>query len=111
METKDSKELEYLVEEIARACESPGFFHVAGHGVPEQLVKDAQSHAAKLFDLPLDKKLQGSFAAGATKHRRGYKSTPKTFTPPPALIWEEGFTLIGDKSGQVDVVCGKDLAP
>ncbi|KAL2636199.1 hypothetical protein R1flu_007678 [Riccia fluitans] len=80
METKDSKVLEYLVEEIARACESPEVFHMVGHGVSEQLVKDAQSHAAILFY----QKLQGSFAAGATKQRRGYKSTPKTFTPSPA---------------------------
>ncbi|KAL3695068.1 hypothetical protein R1sor_008719 [Riccia sorocarpa] len=99
----DSEAREHLVEDIARACESTGFLHVVGHGVPEQLMKEAQAHGEKLFALPLDQKLKGTFAPGNKGQRRGYSSTPTLFTPPRALVWQEGFTLIGDKSGQVDV--------
>ncbi|KAL3695009.1 hypothetical protein R1sor_008660 [Riccia sorocarpa] len=102
----DSEAQEHLVEDIARACESTGFLHVVGHGFPEQLMKDAQAHGEKLFALPLDQKLKGSFAHGnklVKGQRRGYSSTPTLFTPARALVWQEGFTLIGDRSGQVDV--------
>lgn len=95
--------LETLIEDIARACETKGFFHIVGHGVPEQVIKDTQAHATTLFNLPLDQKLHGSFAVGTTTQRRGYSATPKTVSPSPALIWQESFTLIGGKSGEVDV--------
>ncbi|BBN04030.1 protein MpDOXC14 [Marchantia polymorpha subsp. ruderalis] len=100
---EDGAGMEKLVDDIARACETSGFFHVVGHQVPDRCVKQMQAHGRKLFELPLDRKLQGSFAAGSTAQRRGYSCTPKTVTPSPALIWQEGFTVLGGKTGQVDV--------
>ncbi|KAG6556888.1 hypothetical protein Mapa_001468 [Marchantia paleacea] len=101
--SKDEAGMEKLVEDITRACEASGFFHVVGHQVPDRCMRDMQAHSRKLFELPLERKLKGSFAVGSTSQRRGYSCTPKTVSPAPALIWQEGFTVIGGKSGQVDV--------
>lgn len=41
------------VEQIARACQEWGFFHVVNHGVPEAVIQDMWQAHDLLFDLPV----------------------------------------------------------
>lgn len=43
--------------EIHRACRETGFFYVAEHGVPLQLVRKQFDAAKSLFDLPIEQKM------------------------------------------------------
>lgn len=47
-----------VATEIARACEEIGFLTIAGHGVPEDLVRGFYDGARSFFDLPLAEKLE-----------------------------------------------------
>ncbi|MBR0752170.1 isopenicillin N synthase family oxygenase [Bradyrhizobium jicamae] len=43
--------------EIHRACRETGFFYVAGHGIPLQLVRNQFDAARAFFDLPIEQKM------------------------------------------------------
>jgi isopenicillin N synthase-like dioxygenase len=43
--------------EIHRACRETGFFYVAEHGIPSQLVRNQFDAAKALFDLPIEQKM------------------------------------------------------
>lgn len=45
-----------VAAQIARACETIGFFYLAGHGVPDDLRTAMFDRAADFFHLPLDEK-------------------------------------------------------
>lgn len=49
--------LERLVPQVRHACENVGFFYIAGHGVPDDVVDDAFAAARRFHALPLDEKL------------------------------------------------------
>jgi isopenicillin N synthase-like dioxygenase len=51
-------EREAVVDSVRNACEEIGFFLVAGHGVPDELVSKVYEEARSFFDLPLEEKLQ-----------------------------------------------------
>jgi isopenicillin N synthase-like dioxygenase len=56
--TQGDEDRARVVREVRDACERIGFFLVAGHGVPEELVSAAYSDARNFFDQPLDEKLK-----------------------------------------------------
>ncbi|MBV9551507.1 MAG: 2-oxoglutarate and iron-dependent oxygenase domain-containing protein, partial [Alphaproteobacteria bacterium] len=49
--------LDRLVPQLRHACENVGFFYIAGHGVPEQVIDDAFAAARRFHALPMDEKL------------------------------------------------------
>ncbi len=46
-----------VASEIHKACRETGFFFIAGHGVPEELVAVQFEYAKMFFDLPIEEKL------------------------------------------------------
>ena len=46
-----------VAAQVARACEDLGFFTIAGHGVPADLVARMAAVCREFFDLPLEDKL------------------------------------------------------
>lgn len=56
---------------IDEACRSIGFLIISGHGVPDQLVEDAQNASRAFFDLPHDAKIK--IVRKATGAYRGYR--------------------------------------
>lgn len=51
-----------VASELHRACEHDGFFHVAHHGVPSELLAEARTRARSFFARPLEEKLELHFA-------------------------------------------------
>ncbi len=50
-----STKVQQVARELHSACSTLGFF---GHGIPLQLQEDLVSYSRKLFDLPLEEKMQ-----------------------------------------------------
>ena len=48
---------ERVAREVRRACESVGFFHLAGHGVPQALVDSAFAASREFHAMPLPDKV------------------------------------------------------
>jgi isopenicillin N synthase-like dioxygenase len=55
--SSDLARREAVAWEIHKACRDSGFFYLAGHGVPEQLIADQFACAREFFALPLEAKL------------------------------------------------------
>ncbi|HTV76726.1 MAG TPA: 2-oxoglutarate and iron-dependent oxygenase domain-containing protein [Steroidobacteraceae bacterium] len=55
---------------LRKACTEVGFFYIVNHGVPEDLVGRVFSHARRLFDRPLDEKMQ--IHVKKSGHQLGY---------------------------------------
>jgi isopenicillin N synthase-like dioxygenase len=54
--------------EVRRACETVGFFYLAGHGVPQALIDGAFAASREFHAMPLDAKL----ALGINENNLGY---------------------------------------
>ena len=50
--------LDTLGAEIRRACETVGFFYIANHGVPQDLIDRTFAQSKRFHALPLDEKLK-----------------------------------------------------
>lgn len=89
---RDAGAIQSLVDEIAKACRSIGFFYIVNHGIEADLYERAFAASRSLFQLPLADKI----ALDITKspHMRGY------------------FGFGGDKSDGVhdDIKEGFDMA-
>jgi isopenicillin N synthase-like dioxygenase len=59
-----------VAAEIGRALESIGFFLIAGHGIPDDLVQRMRGEAYTFFKLPLDEKMK--VGRPAPEITRGY---------------------------------------
>jgi isopenicillin N synthase-like dioxygenase len=57
--------------QIAAACRESGFFYVANHGVPAELIERLDLAAREFFELPLEAKMEIEMARGG-KAWRGY---------------------------------------
>ncbi|KAI0502297.1 hypothetical protein KFK09_017244 [Dendrobium nobile] len=76
---------------VGGACRSWGVFYATSHGIPADLLHQVESHARRLFSLPLHRKLQTAPRDGSLS---GYGRPPiSAFFP--KLMWSEGFTLAG----------------
>src|SRR5215469_6273477 len=49
--------LERLVPQVRHACENVGFFYIAGHGVPDDIIDAAFAASRRFHALPMDDKL------------------------------------------------------
>lgn len=54
LESKEKREV--FLQELKRACEDWGFFHVKNHGVEERVVEGVRSAAHGFFKLPMSQK-------------------------------------------------------
>ena len=50
--------LEAVAREVRRACETVGFFYLAGHGVPDAVVERAFAASREFHALPIDEKMR-----------------------------------------------------
>jgi isopenicillin N synthase-like dioxygenase len=53
-----------VVAQVRQACEEVGFFLIAGHGVPDALIKNIRDVTNAFFDLPMAEKLKSQFDLG-----------------------------------------------
>jgi isopenicillin N synthase-like dioxygenase len=53
----ESRALEALGAEIRHACETVGFFYIANHGVPQELIDRTFEQSKRFHALPLEEKL------------------------------------------------------
>ena len=68
---------------LRRACERNGFFYLADHDVPTELLASVRTHARAFFALPLEEKLELHF--GKAKKQRGYIPLRAESTDPSAV--------------------------
>lgn len=54
----DGRALAPLARQVRQACEQVGFFYIAGHGVPQDIVDRAFAASKRFHALPLDEKLK-----------------------------------------------------
>ncbi|KAJ0031463.1 hypothetical protein Pint_12738 [Pistacia integerrima] len=76
---------------IGHACETWGAFQLVNHGIPLNLLKDAESETRRLFSLPTRQKLKVLRAPGGTTGYGIARITPFF----AKYMWHEGFTIIG----------------
>jgi isopenicillin N synthase-like dioxygenase len=79
-----------LGQEIARACESIGFFMIAGHRVPASLIDDVRAVALDFFALPAQEKrralpLPGTLLRGYTAPETNTLSRSRQIETPPDM--------------------------
>ncbi|KAK1142549.1 hypothetical protein N8T08_007524 [Aspergillus melleus] len=59
-----------LAGQVYDACTNVGFFYIKNHGIPEELITEAQSMARRFYSLPDDQKM--NYYMGKSKKYRGY---------------------------------------
>ncbi|RDX96270.1 Gibberellin 3-beta-dioxygenase 1, partial [Mucuna pruriens] len=75
---------------IREACEKWGAFQVINHGVPLNLLNEAEVEAFRLFGLPIQQKL---CARRLPEGITGY-GMPRIASYFPQLLWSEGFIMM-----------------
>ena len=65
-----SKERAAFLKDLREAARGPGFFYLAGHGIPLQLIDDVLRLSRRFFDLPEEDKL--AIEMVKSPHFRGY---------------------------------------
>lgn len=104
--------LERLAAEIRHACETIGFFYIANHGVPEDIIGEAFAQSRRFHALPLDEKQKlpldahnvGYLAMNASvqKHSTVHKATRPN--------QNESFFITHDRGpDHPDVIAGTPL--
>lgn len=63
-----------IVQAVASACQNYGFFQLTGHGISLSLQEEALRCAKRLFDLPLQEKLDISMSTSYGLSKRGYEA-------------------------------------
>ena len=104
--------LDAAARQMRRACESVGFFYLAGHGVPQAVIDAAFRASREFHALPLDEKLRlklnenniGYLPVNESMQRA---STVHTATRPN---FNESFFISHDRGAEhPDVLAGKPL--
>ncbi len=65
----DLRARQSVAAEIARACETVGFFYITGHGVAQSLIDDAFAQNRAFFEQPFEERMK---SAATRKQWRGY---------------------------------------
>ena len=97
--TKLTDSQQAVATQLRQACEHVGFFYIVGHGCPPAVVSEMMDFVQKLFDLPLDAKLE--YEAHKNPLWRGYNSlergahscTPEEKSDVPKKDQKESFTI------------------
>lgn len=58
-----------VAEQIQRACCDSGFFYVAGHGIPQEVLDDLDAASRRFFALSLEQKMSIAMAKGGRAWR------------------------------------------
>ena len=70
-----------VAKQIHTACTTSGFFHITGHGVPEE-TRQAILALAKRFFKTYPKEKKDAIHVRSSKYFRGYESPESTFVNP-----------------------------
>ena len=108
----ESGALEGAARDVRRACETVGFFYLAGHGVPQTVIDAAFAASREFHAMPLESKLGlkinenniGYLAVNESmqRHSTVHKATRPNFN--------ESFFISHDRSAEhQDVVAGTPL--
>jgi isopenicillin N synthase-like dioxygenase len=102
----DASALDRAVRQIADACTHTGFFYVANHGVPEDVIARAVNAAKAFFALPENVKRRSN----AVDHR-GYIGMGDAFMKNAVRFdWKESFVVgLELPADDPDVVAGEAL--
>lgn len=91
-------EAEAFRSELRRATHDVGFFHLVGHGIPDDVMKRAFATAAAFFELPEDDKRAVEMTR--SPHFRGWSRTGGELTQ-GKVDWRE----------QIDIASERDAIP
>ena len=81
-----------VASELRRACEHDGFFYIAHHGVPSELLAEVRARARSFFARPLEEKLELYFEKA--QKQRGYIPLRAESTGPERRGRQEGSTRL-----------------
>jgi isopenicillin N synthase-like dioxygenase len=96
-----------LAKEMRRACETIGFFYVANHGVPKQVVDDTFDAARRYFSIPEEQRMPHKMD---DRFRRGFVPQGIYKHPGYQPDLKEGYTFSLDLSLEdPDVQAGRLL--
>jgi hypothetical protein len=88
-ETRDAVRLRgELVNAVAKACQTWGFFQILNHGVDQSLIDRCEEQAHRMFELPLEVKERCHRPPGATF---GYGAN--TWVNQKVMHWAESFHM------------------
>jgi isopenicillin N synthase-like dioxygenase len=104
--------LETVAQDVRRACETIGFFYLAGHGVPQAVIDAAFAASREFHAIPIDEKLAlkinenniGYLAVNQSmqRHSTVHKATRPNFN--------ESFFISHDRAADhPDVIAGRPL--
>ncbi|XP_071722572.1 gibberellin 3-beta-dioxygenase 3-like [Rutidosis leptorrhynchoides] len=83
-------------ELIRNACEKWGVFRVINHGIPLDLLAQAENQTMKLFSLPADRKIKAA-RAPSSHGGTGYGLLPVS-PMYPDQPWNKGFSIMSTGS-------------
>ena len=83
---------EKVVDEIARAAETLGFFQVVNHGVPLELLESLKDAAHTFFSLPPEKK--AVYCTGVSPSPRVKYGTSFVPEKEKALEWKDYISMV-----------------
>jgi isopenicillin N synthase-like dioxygenase len=103
----EGKSIDALARELRRACETIGFFYVANHGVPRQVVDDVFNATRRYFELPHAKRMELRIDE---RFRRGFMPQGINQHPGYAPDVKESFEYALDlPMDDADVIAGRLL--
>ena len=104
--------LEAVAREVRRACETVGFFYLAGHGVPDAVVERAFAASREFHALPIDEKMRLQLNQSNIGYLPVNQSIQKASTVHKATRpnYNESFFISHDRGpDHPDVVAGTPL--
>ena len=104
--------LEVCARQVRRACEQIGFFYMAGHGVPQEIIDAAFAASREFHALPLAEKMQLKINENNIGYLPVNQSMQRSSTVHKATRpnYNESFFISHDRSADhPDVVAGKPL--
>lgn len=78
-------------ENLVRACETWGVFHLTNHGIPTNIFTEVESQTRRLFELPTNIKMKVLRSPGGATGYGASRMQPFF----PKFMWHEGFTIAG----------------
>src|SRR5262249_28240677 len=104
--------IETVALELRRACETVGFFYLAGHGVPQAAIDDAFAASRAVHDVPTETKPSLKINRDHIGHHAGDARVPRhsAVTKPARPNFLESFFLSRGRGADApDVVAGAPL--
>src|SRR6266850_3330414 len=109
---RESGGLDAVAREVRRACESIGFFYLAGHGVHDEIIDAAFAASREFHALPLEDKMQLKLNENNIGYLPVNQSMQRTSTVHKATRpnYNESFFISHDRGADhPDVAAGRPL--